>query len=130
MTAQRLLPLVVAGALLAVPTPAAAKTKEGTVRWSLADGNETLTTETQKVRISVTYGACTGEPGKPTVVRRMLSVFITVPIPPAEPLPPGVACPDIAYHKTMTVRLRGRLGTRALRDGSSMPPRFVARART
>ena len=121
--------LATVAAWLALPAPAVAERVEGTVRWQLATDRDRLTTQTRQVRISVTYGACTGEPGKPRVRRTRRSVVITVPLPPVEPPPPGVACPDIGYEKRMTVRLRGPLGRRALRDGSSRPPRFVARAR-
>lgn len=121
--------LGILGAWLAVPVPAVAERVDGTVRWDLAAGHGRLTTDTRQVRISVAYGACSGAPGTPRVRRTERSVVITVPLPPGEPLAPGEVCPLIEYVKTMTVRLRGRLGCRALRDGSRTPPRFVARAR-
>ena len=113
---------------LAAPAPGAERV-EGTARWDLATKESRLTSETRRVRVSVSYGACSGEPGTPKVRRTGRSVIVTVPMPPAEPLPPGVVCPAIAYVQTFTVRLRGRLGSRALRDGSRRPARFVARAR-
>ena len=112
----------------AAPAPAAERV-EGTVGWDLAASERRLTTDTRRVRIVVSYGACSGEPGTPNVRRTGRSVIVTVPMQPAEPLPPDVVCPAIGYAKTFTVRLRGRLGARALRDGSRRPARFVARAK-
>ena len=129
MTAAALLAALAGLALWPAPAAAAAERVEGTARWSLVTKASRLTAETRRVRIAVSFGACTGEPGRPKVRRTRRSVIVTVPLPPVEPPPPGVSCPAIEYVKTFTVSLRGPLGRRALRDGSRRPARFVARAR-
>lgn len=105
--------------------------RERSFRWYLhsVTGSKTkLRKGTRRVSIFVTHGACDGGPRQPQVKRTKRAVTITVPRKPAADLPDGVGCIDIAYERRFKVALGGRLGNRALRDGGTRPPRFVARA--
>lgn len=101
----------------------------GTMGWRLLTKRRSISSATRRVRIKVEFGACSGEPGRPRVRRTASSVVVTVPREATEVLAPGVACPTIGYEARFTVALGGRLGQRALRDGSSIPPRLVFKAR-
>ena len=103
--------------------------RPGTMGWRLLTERRSIGPATRRVRISVEFGACGGEPGRPRIRRTASSVIVTVPRGATEPPAPGVRCPAIGYEARFKVALGGRLGHRALRDGSTTPPRLVVRAR-
>ena len=90
-----------------------------------------LPAKTRKVRISFASTACrTDDSGDGVdhiaVNRHLGAVVITVHLREFS-APYGTVCPALAFIVTREVKLKGRLGTRKLKDGSSDPPRLVAR---
>src|SRR3954451_4449391 len=114
-------------AVLLVPAAASAAVQpaanEDLVTWS--PKKPTLKASARKVRIKFSYGTCglkrPNSISRIVVKRRAKSVIITVLMSKIPKGGPYAVCPDIAtvFHKT--VKLRGRLGHRSVKDGATSP---------